>query len=76
MSKKPAVNKNAKKKFSFKEYFKGVRTEMRKVIWPTRKESISYTSVVIMTCFAFALVFWAFDSAFLSLLGAIFSIRM
>lgn len=76
MEKKPAVNTNVKKRPGIKEYFKGVRTEMKKVIWPTRKELISYTGVVIMTCFIFSLVFWAFDSAFLSLLKAVLNIRM
>lgn len=76
MDKKPAVNTNIKKKPGIGDYFKGVRTEIRKVIWPTKKELISYTGVVIMTCFAFALVFWAFDSAFLSLLKAVLNIRM
>lgn len=76
MSKKPAANKNVKKRPGIKEYFKGVRVEMRKVIWPTKKELVSYTGVVIVTCFAFALVFWAFDSVFLSLLKAILNIRM
>jgi len=76
MSKKPAVNPKTKKKLGIKDYFKGVRTEMRKVIWPSRKESISYTGVVIVTCFIFALIFWAFDSVFLSLLKAILNIRI
>lgn len=74
MEKKPAVN--TKKRLGIKEYFKGVRTEMKKVVWPTRKELVSYTSVVIVTCFVFALVFWAFDSAFLALLKAILNISI
>ncbi len=76
MDKKPAVSTNKKKRPGLKDYFKGVRTEMRKVIWPTRKELVSFTGVVIMTCVAFSLVFWAFDSAFLALLKAVLNIRM
>ncbi len=76
MDKKPAVSTSKKKRPGLKEYFKGVRTEMRKVIWPTRKELASFTGVVIMTCAAFSLVFWAFDSAFLALLKAVLNIRM
>jgi len=76
MEKKPAVITNAKKRPSIREYFKGVRTEMKKVIWPTRKELVSFTSVVILTCFAFAIIFWAFDSAFLSLLKAVLNISI
>jgi len=31
----------------FKTYFKGVKAEMKKVVWPTRKELVNYTAVVI-----------------------------
>ncbi|MDD4566057.1 MAG: preprotein translocase subunit SecE [Eubacteriales bacterium] len=57
-SKKPGVN--------IKEYFKGVKTEMKKVVWPTRKELGSYTGVVLLTCVALSLAIWAIDSAFLA----------
>ncbi|MGI6728569.1 MAG: preprotein translocase subunit SecE [Anaerovoracaceae bacterium] len=76
MEKKSAVNTNAKKRISLREYFKGVKIEMKKVVWPTKKELVSFTSVVILTCFIFALVFWAFDSAFLALLKAVLNIRI
>jgi preprotein translocase subunit SecE len=76
MEKKSAVNTNVKKRISLREYFKGVKIEMKKVVWPTKKELVSFTSVVILTCFIFALVFWAFDSAFLALLKAVLNIRI
>lgn len=76
MEKKPVANANPKKRLSLKEYFKGVRTEMKKVIWPTRKELGSFTGVVILTCTAFALIFWAFDTGFLALLKAVLNIRI
>ncbi len=34
--------KDNKKKASFREYFKGVRTEMKKVVWPTKGARIIY----------------------------------
>ena len=34
-----------KKRGSLKDYFKGVKVEMKKVVWPTRKELGSYTAV-------------------------------
>ncbi|PKM83963.1 MAG: preprotein translocase subunit SecE [Firmicutes bacterium HGW-Firmicutes-11] len=76
MEKKPAVNTTPKKRLGIKDYFKGVRTEMKKVVWPSRKELVSYTSVVILTCVVFALAFWAFDSAFLALLKAVLNISI
>ena len=64
------------KKFSFKEYFKGVKIEMKKVVWPTKKELGSYTAVVVLTCAFFALAFWAIDSGFLALLKAVLNIEL
>ncbi|WP_270445750.1 preprotein translocase subunit SecE, partial [Anaeroglobus sp. AF13-6AC] len=37
-----AAQKNKKKKESGR-FLQGVKTEMKKVIWPTRKELINYT---------------------------------
>ncbi len=76
MDKKPVVNTTAKKRPSAGDYFKGVRTEMKKVIWPSRKELFSYTAVVVLTCVTFALLFWGFDSAFLALLKAVLNISI
>jgi len=57
-----ANSKSTEKKTGFREYMKGVRTEMKKVVWPTRKELGSYTLVVIVFCAIMALGFWAIDS--------------
>ena len=58
--------KQKKEKGRIREYFRGVKLEMKKVVWPTRKELGSYTVVVIATCAAFALLFWGVDSAVLA----------
>ena len=63
--------KQKKEKGRMKEYFKGVRLEMKKVVWPTRKELGSYTAVVLATCAAFALVFWGVDSGVLAAIKAL-----
>jgi preprotein translocase subunit SecE len=68
-----AANKAAgkKKRGSLKEYFKGVKLEMKKVVWPTKKELGSFTAVVLATCAAFALIFWAVDSGVLAAIRAV-----
>jgi preprotein translocase subunit SecE len=71
-----ARNANQKKKGSTMEYWKGVRTEMSKVIWPTKKELGAFTVVVIVTCAFFALGFWAVDSAWLAGLKALLGITL
>jgi preprotein translocase subunit SecE len=42
-------------------YFKGVKAEMKKVIWPTKKELINYTGVVILISAIVGLVVWVLD---------------
>jgi preprotein translocase subunit SecE len=44
------------------EFLKDVRSEMRKVIWPSRPEVQSTTSVVLVTVFIFAAYFWLVDT--------------
>ena len=43
-------------------FLKDVRSEMRKVITPSREEVQSTTTVVIVTVFIFAAYFWIVDS--------------
>lgn len=65
-----------KKRGSLKDYFKGVKLEMKKVVWPTKQELGSYTIVVLVTCAAFAVVFWAVDTGFLAALKGLLGITM
>jgi len=74
VKKKPAPPKQ--QRTSMKEYFSGIKTEMKKVIWPTRKELTSYTVVVIATCAFFALAFWGINSGVLAMLKGILGITM
>jgi preprotein translocase subunit SecE len=44
------------------EFLKDVRSEMRKVISPSRAEVQSTTTVVLVTVFIFAAYFWLVDT--------------
>ena len=68
--------KDKKKKARIGEYFRGIRTEMKKVVWPTRKELVSYTGIVILTCAIFALGFWLIDTGVLAALRAILGVTL
>ena len=59
-----------------REYFKGVRIETKKVVWPTRKELVSYTIVVFIACAFFGLFLWGVDSGFLVVIREVFNISM
>ena len=69
--KEKSEKKNKKKRGGLIEYFKGVRLEMKKVVWPTIKELGSFTVVVLATCIAFALLFWGIDSGVLAAIRAV-----
>ena len=53
--------KTSAKKGKVSTYFKGVKAEMKKVIWPTKKELINYTGVVILISAIVGLVVWVLD---------------
>ena len=41
---------------------KGSRTEIRKVVWPTRQETVQTTMIVVAVVVVVALFLWALDS--------------
>lgn len=42
-------------------YFRGVRAEMKKVIWPSKKQLINYTAVVVAISILIALIVYGLD---------------
>ena len=74
-AKKSTKKKNAKNE-SAMDFFAGVRQELRKVVWPTKKELISYTVVVIATCAVFAIGFWLMDMGILEILKQLLGITL
>ncbi len=71
----PAVPQK-KQRTSVSDYFKGIRIEMKKVVWPTKKELGSYSAVVALFCAFFALAFWLIDSGVLAALRSVLGITI
>ncbi len=59
-----------------REYFKGVRSELRKVTWPSKKDTYKYTLVVLVICALFAIFFWLVDTGCLLILRQVLNIGM
>lgn len=53
-----------KKKKSIVKYFKDARSEFKKVVWSTPKETTRNTIVVLVVCIFAALVIFGLDSLF------------
>ena len=54
-------------------FLKEVRSELAKVVWPTRTETIKYTLTVIVFSIVVALILGAFDYGLLKIFEKILS---
>lgn len=54
-------------------FFKDAKTEVRKVVWPTRTETIHTTLIVFVMVLIAALVLWGLDTIFAA--GAAFLLK-
>ena len=60
-----AVKRTDKKPSFFqrvKKWFRDMRSELKKVVWPTPKQFTKNTLVALVMTFAAAIVLWGFDS--------------
>lgn len=53
------------------DYFKGVKSEFKKIIWPTKKETVKYTAIVIAASIIVSVVVYLLDLVFANLLNLI-----
>ena len=58
-------------KFSLGKFLKEVRAELKKVHWPTKKELGNYTTTVLITVTAIAVLIYLMDQGILAALGLI-----
>ena len=60
--KKP--EKNSKPGFFSRigKWFKDMKSELKKVQWPTRKQTINNTVIVIVCCIVVGIFIWLFDA--------------
>ncbi len=51
------------------EFFRDSRMELRKVVWPTREETMQTTLVVAAMVIVLALILWGMDGVLVWLIG-------
>lgn len=56
-------------------FIKDSRTELRKIIWPTRAEATQTTLIVLAMCVVVALVLWGIDSIIVALITFLTNLR-
>ena len=57
-------------------FAKESRTEIRKVVWPTRQEAIQTTGIVLVATLFMSLLLWGLDSILFWLVGLITGIQV
>ena len=62
-----------KKQNAVVKFFKDLRSEFKKVVWPSSKTVVNNTSVVLVTMVVCGLAIWGIDSAFAYLLKQLLS---
>lgn len=72
-AKRPA-EQSIKKENKLVRYFKEVRAELRKVIWPTRQTTLRLTGIVLSVTLATSVFLGAVDFLFSKLISLILSI--
>jgi preprotein translocase subunit SecE len=46
----------------FVKFFKDIRNELKKVIWPTKNQLINNTITVLLVCFLVGIIIWVSDA--------------
>ena len=73
MTASPGAVKSAKgpRKFTrgIAKYFRETRSEFKKIVWPTRKQTINNTTVVLIMLAISGLFVWVLDSVFVKVLN-------
>ena len=73
-----AVKKEDVKKLSFfkrvQKWFREMRSELKKVIWPTPKDTAKMTGVALVVMAISAVVIWGFDEIAQMIVKAVISI--
>ena len=72
-----AVKKDDSKPGFFKrigKWFREMKSELKKVIWPTRKTLVKHTLIAVGVMVAAAIVIWGFDELAKMLVKALFTL--
>ena len=58
------------------DFAKESRTEVRKVVWPTRQEAVQTTGIVLVATLIMSLLLWGLDSVLFWVVGLITGLKV
>ncbi len=59
-----AIKDSKKRKLGFGKFFKEVKSEIKKIVWPAKQQVIKNTMIVIAAVVVIGLVIWVLDLIF------------
>lgn len=57
---------------NFVRFFKDIRAELKKVIWPTKEQLVNYTLTVLGACLVIGAIIWIADFGMVKIAGLVF----
>ena len=60
--KKPTGNETLKTSEKISKWWRELKAELKKVVWPTRKQTMTNTGVALVVTIVSAVVLWGFDT--------------
>ena len=60
--KKPNGSENLKRTEKISKWWRELKAELKKVVWPTGKQTMTNTGVALVVTFVSAVVLWGFDT--------------
>lgn len=73
-SKKNAKTEKSKKRGGLRLYFRDLKAEMKKIVWPSRQQVINNTGVVLSVMAVMALFLFGVDTGLTAAINALLSI--
>jgi len=61
MAENVSVSKFAAARKNIVRFFKEIRMELKKVVWPTRKQLVNNTITVLIACLIIGAIIWIVD---------------
>ena len=61
---KPAKAKKHSVFARIKNWFRGLKAEIKKIVWPTRQQTVNNTLVVLGCCLVLGVFIWILDAIF------------
>ncbi len=62
----------ARKRPPARQYLREVRAELSRVVWPTRRELVSYAGIVLLTLVVLTAIVFGLDTLFVQLASLVF----